>query len=100
VLERDPDDIVAHSIMAVSGLRVSSKALADLSSKKKVSGDVREAAHDLAKILRASIGGDILPAPGKAERKQHVAKPQLAPVKSATDMLSEALNLPNEGARK
>lgn len=61
VLERDPEDMVAHSIAAVSGLRVSSKALADLTKKHKVDSDVRGAAHELAKILRNSIGGEIIP---------------------------------------
>jgi hypothetical protein len=98
VLERDPDDIVAHSLVAVSGLRVSSKALADLSVKKRVTGDVREAAQDLAKILRTSIGGDIIPAPGG--RKNPVLRPPLAVVKTPTDMLNDVLNQPNEGAKK
>ncbi len=98
VLERDPDDIVAHSLVAVSGLRVSSKALADLSVKKRVTGDVREAAQDLAKILRTSIGGDIIPAPGG--RKNHVPKPTLTVVKTPTDMLNEVLNQPNDGDKK
>lgn len=98
VLERDPDDIVAHSLVAVSGLRVSSKALADLASKKKVTGDVRDAAQDLARILRASIGGDIIPAPGG--RKHPVLKPTLTVVKTPTEMLNEVLNQPNEGVKK
>jgi cytochrome c-type biogenesis protein CcmH/NrfG len=97
-LERDPDDIVAHSLVAVSGLRVSSKALADLSVKKRVTGDVREAAQDLAKILRTSIGGDIIPAPGG--RKNPVLRPTLTVVKTPTEMLNDVLNQPNEGAKK
>ncbi len=60
VIERDPDDMVAHSIAAVSGLRVSSKALADLTTKRKISSDVRTEAQSLATILRTSIGGDII----------------------------------------
>jgi tetratricopeptide (TPR) repeat protein len=64
VLERDPDDMLAHSLVAVSGLRVSSKALSDLTIKNNLTGTVRAEAQDLAKLLRASIGGDIiLPAP-------------------------------------
>lgn len=60
VIELDPDDILAHSLLAVSGLRVSSKALADLTQKNNLSGTVRAEAQDLAKLLRASIGGDII----------------------------------------
>ncbi len=55
-LERDPDDLVAHSILAVSGLRVASKALADLTRKNNLNGNVKTEAQDLAKLLRASLG--------------------------------------------
>lgn len=61
-LERDPDDTVAHSIVAVSGLRVASKALADLTRKNNLNGDVKSEAQDLAKLLRTSIGDpDLFP---------------------------------------
>jgi len=59
-LERDPDDTLANSIVAVSGLRVSSKALADLTRKNNLSGGVRSEAQDLAKLLRSSLGEDVL----------------------------------------
>jgi tetratricopeptide (TPR) repeat protein len=59
-LERDPDDMVAHSIVAVSGLRVASKALADLTRKNNLNGDVKSEAQDLAKLLRTSLGEDKL----------------------------------------
>ncbi len=59
-LERDPDDTVAHSIVAVSGLRVASKALADLTRKNNLSGDVKSEAQDLAKLLRTSLGEPII----------------------------------------
>lgn len=55
-LHRDPQDQVANSIVAVSGLRLSSKALADLSKQKNLSGSVRTEAQDLAKLLRESLG--------------------------------------------
>lgn len=75
-LKRDPDDLVAHSLVAVSGLRVSSKALTDLSNKNKLQGDVRSEAQELAKLLRANIGGDIIP-PVRVK----LAAPKPAPVK-------------------
>ncbi|MES2128153.1 MAG: tetratricopeptide repeat protein [Pseudomonadota bacterium] len=59
-IERDQDDTLALSIVAVSGLRVSSKALADLSHKNNLSGSVRSEAQDLAKLLRASLGEEVL----------------------------------------
>ena len=59
-LERDPDDTLAYSILAVSGLRVASKALADLTRKNNLQGSVRSEAQDLAKLLRGSLGEDVL----------------------------------------
>ncbi len=62
-LQRDPDDKLAHSIVAVSGLRLSSKALADLSHKNNLSGTVRSEAQELARLLRTSLGEDVLVPP-------------------------------------
>lgn len=59
-LERDPDDTLANSIVAVSGLRVTSKALADLSRKNNLTGNVRTEAQDLAKLLRTSLNEEVL----------------------------------------
>jgi len=59
-LARDPDDTLAHSIVAVSGLRVTSRALADLSKKNNLTGNVRTEAQDLAKLLRTSLNEEVL----------------------------------------
>ncbi|WP_436570825.1 tetratricopeptide repeat protein [Janthinobacterium sp. LB2P10] len=64
-LDRDPDDKVANSIVAVSGLRLSGKALADLSRQNNLNGSLRSEAQDLAKLLRASIGEDVLVPPAR-----------------------------------
>jgi predicted Zn-dependent protease len=63
-LERDPEDTLANSIVAVSGLRVTSKALADLSQKNNLSGNVRTEAVELAKLLRTSLNEEVLVANG------------------------------------
>jgi predicted Zn-dependent protease len=63
-LERDPSDTLSNSIAAVAGLRVSTKALADLSEKNNLSGTVRTEAEDLAKLLRGALGTDTLVSPG------------------------------------
>ena len=82
-LQRDPDDTLANSIAAVSGLRVSSKALGDLARKNKLDGDVKSEAQDLAKLLRASLGEEVLvpkvkptprPRPASATAAQAPAK--------------------------
>ncbi len=67
-LERDPDDKVAHSIVAVSGLRVASKALADLTRKNNLQGDVKSEAQDLANMLRTSLGETVLFKPGSVTK--------------------------------
>jgi hypothetical protein len=63
VVSRDDKDKVAHSILSVSGLRVSTKALADLSKQNELTGSVRNEAQNLAKVLRESLGEKILVPP-------------------------------------
>ena len=52
---------------STSGLRVSSKALAELTRKSKLSGNVKTEAEELAKLLRTSLGEDVL-VPGAGRR--------------------------------
>jgi hypothetical protein len=54
-IERDPDDMLAYSLVAVSGLRVSSKALGDLTQKNGFSGSVRNEAQALANLLHTTL---------------------------------------------
>lgn len=60
VLVRDPNDKLANSIVAISGLRVSTRALADLSRQNNLSGSLRTESQDLAKLLRESLGETVL----------------------------------------
>lgn len=88
VLVRDPNDTLANSIIAISGLRLSTRALSDLSRQNNLTGSLRTESQDLAKLLRESLGETVLvppppppvqraaaPARGKAFRKAR-AKPQ------------------------
>ncbi|SDF46035.1 MULTISPECIES: M48 family metallopeptidase [unclassified Duganella] len=59
-LQRDPSDKLANSIIAVSGLRLSTKALADLSQQNNLNGSLRSEAQELARLLRTSLGEDVL----------------------------------------
>jgi len=59
-LQRDPGDRQGNSIVAVSGLRLSTRALADLSQQNNLGGTVRSEAQELAKLLRTSLGEDVL----------------------------------------
>ncbi|MES2150771.1 MAG: hypothetical protein V4508_13385 [Pseudomonadota bacterium] len=74
-IERDPDDMLAHSIVAVSGLRVASKALGDLAQKNNLSGNVRTEAQDLARLMRSSLGEEVL-VPGANKGAGHPAPPK------------------------
>jgi cytochrome c-type biogenesis protein CcmH/NrfG len=61
-LKREPDNLLASSIVAVSGLRVASKALAELSTRNNLTGNVKDEAEDLAKLLRGALGQpDLVP---------------------------------------
>ena len=61
VLQRDTNDVMAKSIMAVSGLRVSANALDQLRLANAVGGSTREEAQVLARIMREALGESILP---------------------------------------
>jgi tetratricopeptide (TPR) repeat protein len=87
-LHRDPDDTLANSVVAVSGLRLSSKALADLTRKNNLSGTVRTEAQDLARLLRNSLGEEVLvpvvrPAPRNAPVKPKAPTATTAPTATA-----------------
>lgn len=77
VLVRDPNDRLANSIIAISGLRLSTRALADLSRQNNLSGSIRTESQDLAKLLRESLGEQVLvppPATPAAPQKAVAAK--------------------------
>jgi hypothetical protein len=56
VLQRDGKDLVARSILAVSGLRVSARALGQLREDQVITGDVKVEAKLLARTLRDTLG--------------------------------------------
>ena len=63
ILIRDPNDTLANSIIAISGLRLSTRALSDLSRQNNLSGSLRTESQDLAKLLRESLGETVLVPP-------------------------------------
>jgi hypothetical protein len=85
-LQRDPLDKLGNSIIAVSGLRLSTKALADLSQQNNLNGSLRSEAQDLAKLLRSSLGEDVLVPPANNTRRPvpPVRKPLATAVPAAT----------------
>ena len=60
VLQRDPVNRMANSIVAVSGLRLSAKAIADLTRQNNLNGSLRSEARDLTKVLRTSLGEEVV----------------------------------------
>jgi len=86
VLARDTTDTVANSIIAISGLRLSTTALADLARQNNLSGSLRSESQDLAKLLRESIGEAVLvpPPPPPKRVRHHAAKPAAAAAAAAS----------------
>lgn len=88
VLVRDPNDKMANSIIAISGLRLSTRALGDLSRQNKLSGSIKTESQELARLLRENLGETVLvpppPAPPAArERPVRAAKKAAKAARSA-----------------
>ncbi|MBS1139619.1 MAG: putative lipoprotein [Proteobacteria bacterium] len=84
-LQRDGTDRSAKSIRAVAGLRVAAQSLTDLRGDVELKGDARSDAVGLAKVMRDTLGEDVLVPPGEPEKKKKVvpvARPK--PVVAAT----------------
>ncbi|MCD9121270.1 MULTISPECIES: hypothetical protein [Cupriavidus] len=76
-LQRDSNDRKAKSILAVSGLRVARRSVMELRDDSALAGDVRTDAQVLAKMLRETLGEQVLfPEEKKPPvRKRPVARP-------------------------
>jgi len=89
VLVRDPNDKMANSIIAISGLRLSTRALGDLSRQNNLSGSLRTESQELAKMLRENLGETVLVPPAPAavpparERSSQPARGAKKPAKGA-----------------
>jgi tetratricopeptide (TPR) repeat protein len=86
ILVRDPSDQLANSIIAISGLRLSTRALADLSRQNNLSGSIRTESQDLAKLLRESLGETVLvpPAADKPAKPSRTAAVRKAATSAAS----------------
>ena len=63
VLQRDPTDREAKSVRAVSGLRVATQSLTQLRFDTQMKGSARADAIGLAKVLRETLGEEVLVPP-------------------------------------
>lgn len=75
---RDGRDKVAQSILAVSGLRVSTKALADLARQNELDGTLKTEAQSLARLIREALGEKVL-VPSTPQDSQRAAPPATRP---------------------
>jgi len=82
ILVRDPSDKLGNSIIAISGLRLSTRALSDLSRQNNLSGNLRTESQDLAKLLRESLGETVL-VPVKAAPTRVWGKKAVSPKPAA-----------------
>jgi tetratricopeptide (TPR) repeat protein len=74
VLQRDSTDRTAKSILAVSGLRVATRSLAELRADIELKGSARNDATALAKALRETLQEDVLvPSPDSDAKKKRDA---------------------------
>ena len=73
-LQRDNADRQAKSSLAVSGLRVARRSLQELRADSALAGDVKTDAQVLAKMLRDTLGEQVL-FPGEQTAKQPVRRP-------------------------
>ena len=84
VLQRDPTDRPAKSIRAVAGLRVAGQSLNDLRSDTELKGSAHSDAVGLVKVMRETLGEDVLvpPADGRRDAVSRMPKArfQSAPV--------------------
>lgn len=97
VLVRDPADKLANSVIAISGLRLSTRALADLSRQNNLSGPLRTESQDLAKLLRESLGETVLvPAPAAAQARD---KPPVRPPRKGQGKTADSSANPFDGLK-
>lgn len=96
VIARDDKDKLAQSILSVSGLRVSTKALSDLSRQNELDGTVKSEAQSLAKLIRESLGEKVLvPATPPDTSRAGIQRPRL-PTARAGSTAPKAAEIPEK----
>ena len=77
-LQRDATDRKAKSILAVSGLRVARRSVMELRDDSALAGDVKTDAQVLAKMMRETLGEQVL-FPDEKPKPQPVVRRRVAP---------------------
>ncbi|MBS1140756.1 MAG: putative lipoprotein [Proteobacteria bacterium] len=83
VIQRDATDRQAKTIRAVSGLRVAAKSLNDLKNDVELKGDARPDALGLAKVMRETLGEEVLVPPVIDDPKKKKPAPVYRPKPAA-----------------
>ncbi len=82
VVQRDPADSVAQGLLAVSGLRISTTALAALRNQNGLNTSTRSEAEDMARNLRTILGESVLvPKPADPAATAEAPPQPVAPVR-------------------
>lgn len=88
VVQRDASDATAQSLLAISGLRISTAALSSLRNPTHMSSSTRQEAEGMAQSLRSILGEPVLvprtieadaPRPKAAARPQNKPRAVVAP---------------------
>ena len=87
-LQRDRTDRTAKSIRAVGGLRVAAQSLADLKGDVELKGDARSDAVGLAKVMRETLGEEVL-VPPEEKKKKSVQAVRARPVAAAQQSVGQ-----------
>lgn len=93
VLQRDPSDMDAESILTVSGLRVAMDALGRLHDEANLKGPAHQEAEKLAMKLRDTLGEDVLVPKPKARplhSRHHAVHTDAADTANAADPAAPA----------
>jgi hypothetical protein len=99
VTQRDPQDATAHSILAVSGLRVSSAALSALRAQQAgMPNDTRAEAQNLTRVLRETLGEQVLVPRAEPPAPVPVARRPRSPVKPPEGAVAATAAAPTTAA--
>lgn len=93
-LQRDNTDRTAKSIRAVGGLRVAAQSLNDLKGDVELKGDARSDAVGLAKVMRDTLGEDVLVPPDDKKKKPAPVAVRPKPFATAVSQQSVAQKTP------
>ncbi|UMR30418.1 hypothetical protein MJ904_26130 [Massilia sp. MB5] len=99
-LQRDPSDKQGNTIVAMAGLRLSTRALADLNQQNLLTGSVQSEAQELARQLRGTLGEDAAAAQRKPMPRKPAAPASSVPLKQNGARPAQSNNADPFGALK